>query len=67
MKQRKMMLRVCAFYSLLIWMYVVGFQYVYGWRSVYWNFATWIPIRTDYVGEASVHTEFHFEFAFSQK
>ena len=51
--KRKAMLRVCAFYSLLVWLYVVGFQYIFGTRSVFYNFASWVPIRTDYVGEAA--------------
>jgi hypothetical protein len=53
MMKRKAILRVCAVYSLLVWLYVVGLQFVYGWQSVYYYFASWIPIRTDYVGEAA--------------
>jgi len=60
MKKLKAMLRVCALYSLLVWLYVVGFQYVFGWRSVFYSFASWVPIRTDYVGEGAFILSFIF-------
>jgi hypothetical protein len=43
-----------------MWLYVVGFQYVFGWRSVFYSFASWVPIRTDYVGEAAFILSFIF-------
>jgi hypothetical protein len=65
MMKRKAMLRVCALYSLLVWLYVVGLEYVniqsvpthLSW-FIYADFAVWIPVRTDYAGEAAFVVSF---------
>ncbi|HKM50776.1 MAG TPA: hypothetical protein VJZ75_06330 [Candidatus Bathyarchaeia archaeon] len=39
-------------YSFSVWVYVVAMQIRYP-DSVYWPFATWLPIRMDFLGEAA--------------
>ena len=63
--KRKAMLRVCALYSLLVWLYVVGLEYVNIQsvpRHLTWfilaDFAVWVPVRADYVGEAAFIVSF---------
>ena len=51
--------RVCAFYSLLVWLYVIVFQYVNP-NSVYWGLAWWLPIRMDYLAETAFIASFIF-------
>ncbi len=42
---------VCGF-AVAVWLYVVAMQLTFP-NSIYFQFATWLPIRLDYVGEAA--------------
>jgi hypothetical protein len=39
-------------YTFTVWAYVIAMQLRYP-DSVYWPFATWLPIRMDYLGEVA--------------
>jgi hypothetical protein len=48
---RYMLLIACG-YALAVWAYVIGVQFTHpDW--IYAPFATWLPIRMDYVGDAA--------------
>jgi hypothetical protein len=49
---RRGVLLVALGYSIAVWLYVVAMQLFYP-NSIYFAFATWLPIRMDYVGEAA--------------
>ena len=51
---------VLCLYSFLVWLYVIAMQLRYL-DSVYWDFAVWIPVRMDYLGEVA----FLFSFIFA--
>lgn len=46
----------CAFE---LWLYVIAVQLFYP-RSANWPFATWLPLRLDYVGETAFISSFFF-------
>jgi len=48
---RKVLLVVWG-YAFVVWLYVIALQFFYP-ASIYMPFATWLPIRVDYVGEAA--------------
>ena len=39
-------------YAAAVWLYVIAMQLVYP-NSLYWQIATWLPIRLDYFGESA--------------
>lgn len=51
LKFRGLMMILWA-YSFAVWLYVVAMQ-LRSVESVYWRFATWVPVRMDYLGEAA--------------
>ncbi len=54
---RRGLLLVALGYAIAVWLYVVAMQLFYP-GSIYFAFATWLPIRMDYVGEAAFVSSF---------
>lgn len=53
----KSLLLIVWGYAFALWLYVIALQFFYP-ESIYWPFATWLPVRLDYVGEAAFVSSF---------